>query len=105
MDLYGKPVRTFVGGGDALVSSEPVYIYWVSFGGDIGEDGSVILIDGTDENGSVVWRSTYYNGRHYPFFPPMKTGMGLYVDVDTAAVKNWTVGYLPVEVVEGSERP
>lgn len=101
--MYEKPVQTFVGSEDLAITDEPTLVYWLSVGGDVGERGYVYLRDGFSTSDEIKWQSYVYNGGHFLFNPPIRFAHGLYIDIDTAAIKLYTIGYLFERIVLGKE--
>lgn len=104
MDLYNKPVKTRCVAADALIESEPCYVYWLLVSVTTYlTPGHVYIRDGFEATAPVVAHVYDAIGQHYLFIPPFKCSTGLFIDVD-AAITCVSIGYLPVEVVTGKER-
>lgn len=102
--LYEKPVRTRCLAVSGVVEKEPCYVYWMHVSvTSYLTAGHVYVRDGTDGTGSVEAHVYDAIGQPYLFTPPFKCKTGLYVEVGTG-ITCVTIGYLPVEVVEGKER-
>jgi len=89
-----KPVQTYVGSEDKAVTDEPTLVYWLIVGGDVGERGYVYLRDGFSTSDEIRFQTYSYNGGSYHFNPPIRFTHGVYIDIDTAAIKLYTIGYL-----------
>jgi len=94
--MYNQPVETYVGTESILVDDGAQLVYWIFVEPTtVATKGTVKIYDGISTQGKEVCRIVTGGARMFPFFPPIRCSVGLYIEINTVnAVTSYTVGFL-----------
>jgi len=91
-------VRTIDTGGvmlTTIIQKDACEIWWITVNAQtINTQGTLIIYDGFDVYGKLVWQIEPAYSRHHSFLPPIPCDQGITIYNDTH-IASYTVGYRP----------
>lgn len=105
--MYNQPVETYVGTSSILVDDGAQLVYWIIVEPtSVHAAGTLLIYDGVSDKGKVVARIKTAYTRIFPFFPPIRCSVGLYISIGSViAIASYTVGFLAEGTVKKQQFP